>query len=80
MIFLVLSGKMVFFSKNLILLFRWKLKDDLSQTIHRNMIFSVYLVKMVFFFPTNMYYPSAKKPMTIFSQKNKLKDGISSIF
>ena len=33
------------------------MKDDLSQKIHGNMIFSVYLVKMVFLFPTNMILP-----------------------
>ena len=32
MIFLVLSGKMIFlFPENIILFFRWKMKDDLSQ-------------------------------------------------
>ena len=46
MIFLVLSRKMVFSPKNMILFFRWKMKDDLSQKIHGN-IFSVYSVKMV---------------------------------
>ena len=37
----VLSGKMIFpFSKNMILFFRRKMKEDLSQKIHGNMIFS----------------------------------------
>ena len=42
MIFLVvLSGKMIFlFPENMILFFRRKMKDDLSQKIHGNMIFS----------------------------------------
>ena len=41
MIFLVVvSGKMIFFfPENIILFFRWKMKDDLSQKIHGNTIF-----------------------------------------
>ena len=32
MVFLVLSGKMIFpFSKNMILFFRWKMKDHISE-------------------------------------------------
>ena len=46
MIFLVLPGKMIFlFPENMILFFRQKMKDDLSQEIHGNMIFSVYMYK-----------------------------------
>ena len=47
MIFLVvLFGKMIFlFPENMILFFRQKMKDDLSQEIHGNMIFSVYMYK-----------------------------------
>ena len=33
------------------------MKDDLSQKIHGNMIFSVYPVKMEFLFPANMILP-----------------------
>ena len=41
MIFLILSGKMIFpFPKNMTLIFRRKMKDDLSQKIRGNMIFS----------------------------------------
>ena len=41
MIFLILSGKMIFlFPEDIILFFRRKMKDDLSQKIHGNMIFS----------------------------------------
>ena len=41
MIFLVLSGKMIFlFPENMILHVRRKMKDDLSLKIHGNMIFS----------------------------------------
>ena len=40
MIFLVASSrKIIFFPENMILFFRWKMKDDLSQKIHGNMIF-----------------------------------------
>ena len=50
MIFLVLSGKVLFlFPENMILLFRHKKKDDLSQKNTGNMIFSSdVLKKMVF--------------------------------
>ena len=65
-IFLVLSGKTVFFRESTILLFRRKMKDDLSQKKHGNMIFSVYSVKMVFLFPTKM--------ISAFCQKSK--DGL----
>ena len=55
MIFLVLSAKMVFlFPENMILIFRQKIKDNLSQKIHRNMVFSVYSVKVALLFRTNM--------------------------
>ena len=46
MIFLVLSGNMIFLlSKNVILFFRRKMKDDLSQKVHGNMILSAYMYK-----------------------------------
>ena len=48
------------------------MKDDLSQKTHGNMIFSVYSVKVVLLFPTNMiltfYYP-IKKAKIIFLRK-----------
>ena len=51
------------------------MRHDLSQKIHGNMIFSVYSIKMVFLFPTNMILPSF-----FFSGKKKaLKDDISGI-
>ena len=50
-----------------------KMKDDLSQKIHRNMMFSVCSVKMIFLFPTNMKLHSVKKPKMIFSWKIHLK-------
>ena len=51
------------------------MRDDLSQKIHGNMVFSVYSIKMVFLFPTNMILPSF-----FFSRKKKtLKDDISGI-
>ena len=52
MIFLISSGKMAFlFRQNMIFFYGWKMKDDLSQEIYENMMFSVCLVKMVFLFP-----------------------------
>ena len=60
MIFHVLPGKMVFFPEHIILFFRRKMKD-ISQKIHGNMIFSVYLVKMVFLFPVNTTLPFCHK-------------------
>ena len=44
MIFLVLSGKMVFFFRKIYFFFGRKMEDDLSQEIHGN-IFSVYMYK-----------------------------------
>ena len=50
MIFLVLSGKMIFlFPENMVLFFRQKMKDDLSKKIHGNMIFSSNFLKRWFF-------------------------------
>ena len=46
MIFLVLSGNMIFlFPENMILHLRRKMKDDLSEKIHGNMIFSSNFLK-----------------------------------
>ena len=45
----------------MILCFRRKMKNDLSQKIHGNLIFSVYSVKMVFHFSTNMILPFCQK-------------------
>ena len=56
MIFLVLSGKIVFFPLKTYFFFGRKLKDDLSQEIHKNMIFSVYMCIC-----HKGCYPSAKK-------------------
>ena len=50
MIFLVIFGKMIFlFTENMILPLGRKMKDDLSQKIHRNMIFSSDVLKRWFF-------------------------------
>ena len=66
MIFLVLSGKMMFlFPENIILFFRQKIKDDLSQKIHGNMIFSVYMYKC---YKYEITFLSEKAKM-IFSRK-----------
>ena len=56
MIFLVLSGKIVFFPLKTYFFFGRKIKDDLSQEIHKNMIFSVYMCIC-----QKGCYPSAKK-------------------
>ena len=58
MIFLVvLSGKMTFLlPENMILFFRWKMKDDLYQEIHGNMIFLYICINV-----TNMILPFCKK-------------------
>ena len=46
MIFLVLSGKVIFiFPKNMILPLVRKMKDDLSKKTHENMIFSSGVLK-----------------------------------
>ena len=57
MIFLVLSGRIVFFSRK----YGRKMKADLSQKIHRNMILSAYLVKIVFFSLQIWYYNEIMK-------------------
>ena len=45
-IFLVLSGKMIFlFPQNIMLFFRRKMKGDLSERIHGNMVFSSNVLK-----------------------------------
>ena len=50
MIFLLLLGKMIFlFPENIILFFRQKMKDDVSQKIYENMIFSSNVLKRWFF-------------------------------
>ena len=57
------------------LFYRRKVKYDLSQKIHGNVILSVYSVKMVFLFPQIWYYLSNDNIRT----KNALKDDISGI-
>ena len=52
------------------------MKDVLSQKVPGNVIFSIYLVKMVILFPANMILKKAKM---IFSRKSVLKDDISGI-
>ena len=49
------------FSGNMILFLRREKKDDLSQKMHGNMTFSVYSIKMVFLFPTNMLLSFCQK-------------------
>ena len=68
-----------FFSKIWYFFFRRKVKDNLSQEIHGNMIFSVYFINDIILYYTQIwYYPSAKAKI-IFSQKNTLKGDISGI-
>ena len=55
------------------------MKDDLSQKIHGNMMFSVCPVKMVFLFPTNMKLSSCRKSKDNFFLKNTPKDDICGI-
>ena len=77
MIFLVLSGNMIFlFPENMILFFRQKMKDDLSQEIHGNMIFSVYMYKCYKY--DIILLP--KKSKTIFSPESTLKGDSHSRF
>ena len=62
MIFLALSGKMVFlFPENMTFFLRWKTKEGLFQKICVNMMFSVYSMKTVFLFPTNVKLPFFQK-------------------
>ena len=63
MIFLALSGKMVFFSENMIFFPGQKVRGGLSQEIHGNMTFSVYT------------YGCYKRSATPLCQK-KIKDGL----
>ena len=52
------------------------MKDDLSQKIHGNMMFSVCSVKMVFLFPTNMKLPFCQKSKDDLFPKNTRKNDI----
>ena len=55
MVFLMLPGKIVLlFPKNTVFVFGHKMENDLSQKLPRNIILSVCLVKMRFFFSLNM--------------------------
>ena len=79
MVFLALSGKMVFlFPENMTFFLRRKTKEGLFQKICSNMMSSVYSMKTVFLFPTNAKLPFFQKKM-IFSRKNTPKDDISGI-
>ena len=78
LVFLVLSRKMVFFPENMILFFRRKIKDNISQKINRNMIFTLYSVNMVFLFPTNiiLFFCQGRKS---FPKTNRLKNDVFDI-
>ena len=88
MIFLVLLGKMIFlFPDNLILLFRWKMKDDLSQrNTGKYDLFCKCSGKMVFPKKTSLEYDLSRiirKDYISFSRKydlifrRKIKDNLS---
>ena len=57
--------------ENMILFFRQKMKDHLSQKIQRSMIFSVYSVKIVSLFPSNMILTSCQESKDDQLPKNK---------
>ena len=70
MIFLALSAQMVFYSRKIwYFFFGRKMKDDRSQEIHGNMIFSVYMYKCYKYDITLL----EKKLKMIFSRKSTLK-------
>ena len=64
------------FDLNMILIFRRKMKDDLSRNVHGKMIFSIYSVKILFLFTTNMILPFCQKSQDGFLLKHTLKDDI----
>ena len=81
MIFPVLSGNMIFyFPENLILFFRRKMKDDLSQeNVLKKVLLKIMALeydlscisrKMVFLFPENMMLFFIRKMKDDISQKN----------
>ena len=81
MIFLVLSGKMYFFFPKIwsySLDGKWKI-IFLNKKIHGNTTFSVYLVRIVILFPTNMILPFYHKSKYGVLTRNTLKDDISGI-
>ena len=55
------------------------MKNDLSQKIYGNMMFSMCSVKMLFLFSTNMKLLFCKKSKVDLFRKNAPKDGISDI-
>ena len=91
MIFPVLSGKMIFyFPENLILFFRRKMKEDLSQeNVLKKVLLKIMVLeydlscisrKMVFLFPENMMLFFIRKMKDDISQKkNKKKTKTTTI-
>ena len=75
MIFLVFCGKMAFFYPKIYFFIGRKMKDDLSQEMHGNMIFSVYMYKCSKYYITLL----PRKSKTIFSRENSLKSDWHSI-
>ena len=71
--FVVLSGKMIFlFPENMNLFLRRKMKDDLSQEIHGNMIFSRNIYIYIYCYKYDITLLQNKSKMTL-SRKNTLK-------
>ena len=58
------------FPENVISFFRRKMNDDLSKKIKGKMIFSVYSVKLVFHYTTNMTISFYQKNKDDLLQKN----------
>ena len=75
MIFLTLLGKMIFlFPENMILCFRRKMKDDLSQKIHGNIFSSNFLKRWPFqIWPRqHMIFLVSSEKMVFFSRKHDI--------
>ena len=68
-----------FFPKIWYFFYGRKMRDNISQKVHGNMMFSVFSVKIVFIFPTNMKLLFCQKSKDDHFDKNPSKDGISNI-
>ena len=82
MTFLVLSGRWYFFPKNMIFFLERKVRDDLSQKIHGNMIFSVCTHGCYKRGTTPLLPPPplSRKSKMVLSHKNTLKGDLLSRF
>lgn len=72
MIFFVLLEKIKFYPENIILFFRRKIVDGLTEKIHGNIILFVYSIKMAFLFATNMilHFRQKKQRWSSFNKIN----------